>query len=197
MNAEMQPLYWRINDAEQPGMEAVSLLMPTTEGELPAEYPTDVAFHASKRRTGPLDLRWSDDDSELFMSLLDRVMDTSSEPEISLDITDDVVQGIVQLVAVARFRTPWPTDEIVGDDFITEREELEVGDLVALNTSVGFPMAIIVAIDSIDATCILLDELITNDTELVPDHSVLVVNRAYVLPSTFADSDNGDNAIVH
>ena len=32
-------------------------------------------------------------------------------------------------MALARFKTPWPTDELVAEDINTEREELELGDL--------------------------------------------------------------------
>ena len=92
---------------------------------------------------------------------------------------------------------PWPTDELTGDDFITEREELEMGDVVALNTRYGYPLAIIVGLDSVDATCILLDPVFSNSQVLIPDHSVLIVNRLSVLPATFADSDSGEEATHH
>jgi hypothetical protein len=200
MNAEMQPLFWRIRDAESNGTEIVSLLMPSNaDGEPASEFPVDVCFQSRRSNRHAVDLRWSDDDSDLFLSLLDRISDDGDGEEegITLDINDGVVQGIVQLVALARFKTPWPSDDIVGEDFITEREEFEIGDLVALNTRYGFVMAIVVGMDSIDMTCILLENIQDGDECLVPDHSVLIVNRAYALLPAFADSDTGEGAIIH
>lgn len=198
MNAEMQPLFWRISDQDKSGFEAVSLLMPAgIAGEESAEFPTEVSFRSNRKTTHPVDLRWSEEDSDLFMSLLDRLMDADDEQDIEVDISDSVIQGIVQLVALARFKTPWPSDELLGEDFITEREELEIGDLVALNTCYGFALAIIVGLDSIDATCVLLDSLMEDDRLVVPDHSLLVINRHYVLNAAFADNDLGEDAVFH
>ncbi|MAD46981.1 MAG: hypothetical protein CMI02_04710 [Oceanospirillaceae bacterium] len=198
MNAEMQPLFWRISDQDKSGFEAVSLLMPAgMAGEDPAEFPTEVCFRSNRSTTHPVDLRWSEEDSDLFMNLLDRLMDAEDGEDIEVDLSDSVIQGIVQLVALARFKTPWPTDELTGDDFITEREELEIGDLVALNTRFGFALAVIVGLDSIDATCVLMDSLMSGDELQVPDHSLLVINRHCVLPASFADSDLGEDAVFH
>jgi hypothetical protein len=198
MNAEMQPLFWRISQTKQQGINAVSLLMPAADAGQETELPTDVSFPSNSPDVSARDLRWSDEDSELFLDLVDRVIDLTSEPDIELDLTDDVVQGIVQLVALRRFQTPKPLDEWLGEDVITEREELEVGDLVALNTVAGKPMAIIVALDSIDATCILLEDLLQDKDRMVaPMHSVLMVNRLAVLPSAFAGSDYGEGATLH
>jgi hypothetical protein len=198
MNAEMQPLFWRICDQDSSGFEVVSLFMPAgVAGEEPAEFPTEVSFRSNRKTTHPVDLRWSEEDSDLFMSLLDRLVDASEDESLEVDISDSVVQGIVQLVALARFKVPWPTDELTGDDFITEREEIEVGDLVALNTRYGFALAIIVGLDSIDATCVMLDALMEDDQLMVPDHSLLVINRHYVLPASFADTDTGEDAVFH
>ena len=198
MNAEMQPLFWRISDQDKSGFEAVSLLMPAgMAGEDPAEFPTEVCFRSNRSTTHPVDLRWPEEDSDLFMNLLDRLMDAEDGEDIEVDLSDSVIQGIVQLVALARFKTPWPTDELTGDDFITEREELEIGDLVALNTRFGFALAVIVGLDSIDATCVLMDSLMSGDELQVPDHSLLVINRHCVLPASFADSDLGEDAVFH
>ena len=198
MSAAMQPLFWRISDQNKSGFEVVSLLMPAgAAGEEPTEFPTEVSFRSNRSTTHPVDLSWSEEDSDLFMSLLDRLMDAGDADDIELDITDGVVQGIVQLVALARFKSPWPTDELTGDDFITEREELEVGDLVSLNTNHGFILAIIVGMDSIDATCVLLESIMEDDKVLVPDHSLMVINRHYVLSPAFSEADMGDDAVYH
>jgi hypothetical protein len=196
MNTAMQPLFWRIS-GQHSGMDAISLLMPDDSGEVPAEFPTDVTIQSRRRSPDPVDVRWSDDDNDLFMTLVDRVMDLSDEAEMVLDLTDDVVQGIIHLVALARFRTPWPGEELEADELNAPRQELEIGDLVALNTSAGFPMAVVVALDSVDATCILLDSIETLTGDTVPDHSVLVMSRLNVLPSYFANSDQGESEVRH
>ncbi|WP_370294092.1 hypothetical protein [Thalassolituus sp.] len=198
MIAEMQPLYWRIQDTDNSGLDAVSLLMPANEGEPATVVPTDVSFCSRRSGNQAVDVRWSDDDSDLFLSLLERVSSEDAEDDsIVLDINDGIVQGIVQLVALTRFKTPWPTDELVGDDINTERDETEIGDLVALNTRYGFVMGIVVGMDSIDMTCILLEDISDGDVCLVPDHSVLVFDRTNVLPIAFADTDTGEGATFH
>jgi hypothetical protein len=198
MNAEMQPLFWRISQTKQQGINVVSLLMPADAGGDVAEVPMDVSFPSKSPIYEPQDLRWSEEDSSLFLDLIERVVDTNDRPDIELDLNDDVVQGIVQLVALHRFQTPRPLDELLADDVITEREELEIGDLVSLNTHFGAPLAIIVGLDAIDATCVLLDPLINAEGDiLIPDHSVLMVNRLAVLPAAFAVTDNGEGAILH
>ncbi|MDF1762733.1 MAG: hypothetical protein P1U57_04920 [Oleibacter sp.] len=202
MNVENMPLFWRLQDTENSGLDDVSLLMPSNAGEPAAIFPTDVSFCSRRNDKNIVDVRWSDEDSDLFMSLLDRISEddeVSQEIDDSLvvDISDNVVQGIVQLVALARFKTPWPSDELVGEDFITEREEIETGDLVSINTLYGYALAIVVGMDSIDVNCILLEDIVDGDVCLVPDHSLMVVNRLSVLPAAFSDIDMGEGMIVH
>ncbi len=198
MNADMMTLFWRITEGEHAGLEAVSLLMPASGvNNKAAEFPTEVSFHADSS-IRPRDERWSDEDSDLFLSLLDRVVDVSEEPEVTLDISDELVQGIVQLVALVRFKSPEPIDELAGRDLNVPRQETEIGDLVAVNTRYGFVMAIVVGMDSIDITCVLLEPM--NDekgTMLMPDHSVLLVNRVSVVPASFCDTETSRGATVH
>lgn len=200
MFAEMQPLYWRIQNTDAAGFDAVSLLMPSADGEPATLFPTDVSICSKRSGKQSVDLQWSDDDSDLFMTLLDRVEIPEADDDddgLVLDINDGVVQGIVQLVALARFKTPWPTDELVAEDINTEREEQELGDLVAINSLHGFATAIIVAMDSIDMTCILLEDISDQEQVLIPHHSLIVVNRTSVLPLTFAESDLGEGVTRH
>jgi len=198
MNAAMQTLYWRVANEKNTELDAVSVLMPQDESEGPRvalEYPVDVSFRPSQQHSSPIDLRWSDEDVSLFLALLNKVMDFD-QSNIELDIEDKTVQGIIHLVATARFQTPWPADELEGEDFLTYRRELDVGDLVALNTRYGFVSAVIVDLDSIDATCILLDEVVDDDDQiLMPGYQLLVVNRAAVLPAEFGE--DVDPEVVH
>lgn len=202
MHAHMQPLYWRIQNTEASEFHAVSLLMPATDDEPATVLPTDVSFCSHRKDKKDLDIKWSEDDSDLFMSLLERLSlnleDDMDEEGLVLDINDELVQGIVQLVALARFKTPWPTDELVGGDINVVREELEVGDLIAINTLSGNYMGIIVAMDSIDVTCVLMEDIVSEDGQcLMPEHSLLVLNRHYALPLAFAENDLGEDATFH
>ena len=98
---------------------------------------------------------------------------------------------------MARFQTPWPTDELVAEDINTVRDEVVVGDLVAVNSLYGYPMAIVVGMDSIDLTCVLLEDIEKDGLSIVPDHSVIILNRNSALPNTFAASDTGEAEVFH
>jgi hypothetical protein len=169
------------------------------EAKVAIEYAIDVSFKPSTQHQTPIDLRWSEEDSELFMSLLRKVMNITDK-SVELDIEDDMIQGLIHLVATARFHTPWPGDDLEGEDFITYRKEIEVGDLISINTTYGFYSAVIVALDSIDATVVLLDDILIpttseeadNESEgdlevIMPSHSLLMINRVCVLPAEFAE----------
>lgn len=137
------------------------------------------------------------------MSLLNKVMNVT-EKDIQLDIEDGMVQGLINLVATARFHTPWPGDELEGEDFMTYRKEVEVGDLISINTKYGFYSAVIVALDSIDATVVLLDDIVSSASAdlsedeqevIMPSHSLLILNRVCVLPAEFAE--DVDASVLH
>ena len=135
MNAILQPLFWRLANEQNSDLDVVSVLMPRGEeaDKVAIEYAIDVSFKPSIYHQNPIDLRWSEEDSALFMSLLNKVMNVT-EKDIQLDIEDGMVQGLINLVATARFHTPWPGDELEGEDFMTYRKEVEVGDLISINT---------------------------------------------------------------
>jgi hypothetical protein len=205
MSAVLQPLFWRLANEQNSDMDIVSVLMPrgAEEEKVAIEYAIDVSFKPSTQHQNPIDLRWSEDDSELFMSLLKKVMDIGDK-HIELDIEDSMIQGLINLVATARFHTPWPGDELEGEDFITYRQEIEVGDFISLNTIYGFYSAVIVALDSIDATVVLLDDIISPETVdapeeeqevIMPSHSLLMLNRVCVLPAEFAEDVEG--SVLH
>ena len=205
MNAVLQPLFWRLANEHNSDLDAVSVLMPRGEeaDKVAIEYAIDVSFKPSTHHQNPIDLRWSEDDSELFMSLLRKVMNITDK-DIQLDIEDNMIQGLIHLVATARFHTPWPGDELEGEDFMTYRREIEVGDLISLNTIHGFFSGVIVALDSIDATVILLDDIITLESAempeeeqevVMPSHSLLMMNRVCVLPAEFAE--DVDATVLH
>lgn len=197
MSAVLQPLFWRLANEQNSDMDMVSVLMPrgAEEEKVAIEYAIDVSFKPSTQHQSPIDLRWSEEDGELFMSLLKNVMNIGDE-HIELDIEDGMIQGLINLVATARFHTPWPVDDLEGEDFMTYRKEIEVGDFISLNTVYGFYSAVIVALDSIDATVVLLDDIIAPETVdapeelqdvIMPSHRLLMLNRVCVLPAGFAE----------
>ncbi|CCK75003.1 conserved hypothetical protein [Oleispira antarctica RB-8] len=197
MSAVLQPLFWRLANEQNSDMDMVSVLMPrgAEEEKVAIEYAIDVSFKPSTQHQSPIDLRWSEEDGELFMSLLKNVMNIGDE-HIELDIEDGMIQGLINLVATARFHTPWPGDDLEGEDFMTYRKEIEVGDFISLNTVYGFYSAVIVALDSIDATVVLLDDIIAPETVdapeeledvIMPSHRLLMLNRVCVLPAEFAE----------
>ena len=201
MNAGLQPLYWRLANETNSDLDVVSVLMPRGEevDKVAVEYAIDVSFKPSTHHQNPIDLRWSEDDGALFISLLHKVMNVT-EKDIELDIEDSMVQGLIHLVATARFHTPWPGDELEGEDFMTYRSEIEVGDLISINTIHGFFSGVIVALDSIDATVVLLDDIISLESAsapeeeqevVMPSHSLLMLNRVCVLPPEFAEDVDG------
>lgn len=197
MSAVLQPLFWRLANEQNSDLDIVSVLMPRgpEEDKVAIEYAIDVSFKPSTQHHSPIDLRWSETDGELFMSLLRNVMDVGDD-HIELDIEDSMIQGLINLVATARFHTPWPGDELEGEDFSTYRKELDIGDFISINTVYGFYSAVIVALDSIDATVVLLDDIISPDTVdapeehqevIIPSHSLIMLNRVCVLPAEFAE----------
>ncbi|MFT6190143.1 MAG: hypothetical protein ACJAW8_000391 [Oleispira sp.] len=197
MSAVLQPLFWRLANEQNSDLDIVSVLMPRgpEEEKVAIEYAIDVSFKPSTQHQSPIDLRWSEADGELFMSLLRNVMDVGDD-HIELDIEDSMIQGLINLVATARFHTPWPGDELEGEDFPTYRKELDIGDFISINTIYGFYSAVIVALDSIDATVVLLDDIISPDTVdapeehqevIIPSHNLIMLNRVCVLPAEFAE----------
>ena len=197
MSAVLQPLFWRLANEQNSDLDMVSVLMPRgpEEEKVAIEYAIDVSFKPSTQHQSPIDLRWSEADGELFMSLLRNVMDVGDD-HIELDIEDSMIQGLINLVATARFHTPWPGDELEGEDFPTYRKELDIGDFISINTIYGFYSAVIVALDSIDATVVLLDDIISPDTVdapeehqevIIPSHNLIMLNRVCVLPAEFAE----------
>jgi hypothetical protein len=196
MNAVLQPLFWRLANEQNSDRDIVSVLMPRGEetDKVAIEYAIDVSFKPSTQHQNPIDLRWSEEDTELFMSLLQKVMNVSDK-DVELDIEDGMVQGLIHLVATARFHTPWPGDELEGEDFITYRREIEVGDLISVNTKYGFYSGVIVALDSIDASVVLLDDIVLEGSSatvdeqevIMPSHSLIMLNRVCVLPAEFAE----------
>lgn len=198
MSRDMQPLFWRINEQDRHGLEAISLLMPTDESSNAAlEMSTNIKLYSAGRQAYPMDLRWSEEDQDLFMCLLERVAGRELEGDIQLDLSDDNIWHLIQLVALSRFKTPLSIEQLLGPDINCERTEVSVGDMVAINALYGYPLAVIVASDSIDITCVLLEDLVHQAETILPQYSLLVVNRESALPAAFAQTATCEQAVLH
>lgn len=198
MAIQMQPLYWRLNERHYAGINDVSLIMPDSYLSNSAlEFPTHVSFQTASQRGDSYDVRWSEDDMQLFFTLLERLMQQCLEGNVEVDLTDKSVQAIIQLVAQMRFQKAWKMHELEADDFLTQRKELSIGDVVALNTCYGYPLAIVVALDAVEATCVLLSSVQLEEKTLITAQSLVVVSRVAVLAAGFSEEENGEHETRH
>lgn len=201
MNAALPRMYWRVNQSLESGFNTVSLLLPTSrEGEA-QEFPVELFFkHTSPaaQLSRQQDLVWSEQDNQLFSGLLTQICD-AEQGTIEVNLNDEVIQEFIHLVATARFQTPLPAEHLEGKDINTPRFELNLGDIVSLNTCYGFVSAVIIDLDSIDATCILLDEIENAQQELVAEmYSSVVMSRMSVVHEAFSETEEaGAYETVH
>ena len=189
-------LKWRLADVEGKGTDQVSIVMPELDSEQPREIllPTDIP---SPHPTA-VDLRWTEDDLSLFFLLLEKMLEWPMDEDHPLDLTDEGIIEVLHVVAAARFITPLPAEDMLGEDIPTIHYEWDVGDIIAINTFDGFKSAVIVALDSIDATCVLLDEI--DGHEEYFDFEVfdtLIVNKHSILPGEFGNVSPASEAVIH
>jgi len=189
-------LKWRLADIEGTGTDQVNIVMPEMDGLQPREIllPTDIP---SPHPTA-MDLRWTEDDLSLFFLLLNKMLELDVDGAEPLDLTDEGVIDVLHVVAAARFITPLPADDLLADDIPTVMREVDVGDIVAMHCHDGFKSAVVVALDSIDATCVLLDPISGHEEFFDFDvYDTLVVNKHSLLPGEFGNVVAGSESIVH
>lgn len=201
MNAALPRMYWRVNQSLESGFNTVSLLLPTSREGKAQEFPVELFFkHSSPaaKLSKQQDLVWSEQDNELFSGLLTQICD-AKDGAIEVNLHDEVIQEFVHLVATARFQTPIPAEHLEGKDINTPRFELSLGDIVSLNTCYGFVSAVITDLDSIDATCILLDDIENEKNELVVEmYSSVVMSRLSVVREAFSETEEaGTYETIH
>lgn len=183
-------LYWRLTHNAKLNSAHVSLLMPSqNKQQKPEEIPTNVNLAPLKKHLKPIDIKWSEEDKELFFELLGRIDENDSQ-ELVLDLTETHLQEIIHWVAIKRFYSPSCFELFEGEILQTERMELEVGDIVAVNTRYGFSLGIILTLNSIDADCILLDGLYDEEKEVLAEKSLINVSRLCLLPPEYAEEDS-------
>lgn len=190
MMMQTTSLYWRLTHNEKLNSAHVSLLMPSqNKQQQPEEIPTNLNLAPLKKHPKPIDIKWSAEDKELFLELLGSI-DETPDQELVLDLKEHYLQEIIHWVAIKRFNSPACFELFEGDILQTERIELEVGEIVAINTRYGFSLGIILTLNSIDADCILLDGLYDEEKEVLPEKSLINVSRLCLLPPEYAEEDS-------
>lgn len=189
-------LKWRLADIEGTGMDQVNIVMPELDGAKAREIllPTDIP---SPHPTA-MDLRWTEDDLSLFFLLLNKMLEMDVDSSQPLDLTDDGVIDVLHVVAAARFITPLPAEDALAEDIPTLMREVDVGEITALHTHDGYKSAVIVALDSIDATCVLLDPIDGHEKRYDFEvYDTLIVNKHSLLPGEFGNVVAGADSVVH
>ncbi len=191
---------WRLTEAHDSGLDKVSMVLPCAgDFEEEIQLETEVHLLTSRHHPAPLDLEWTSDDLGLFVVLVEKILGIDlSAPKVSLNLDDDSLVGVVHIVAAARFATPLPAEELLDKPISTPLQEFDVGDWISIHTLNGFKVAIIVEMDSVDAKCVLLDEVLMDDPDVCLEaYDVLMVNRHDLLIPEFGDVMPSAEAIIH
>jgi hypothetical protein len=190
------PLRWRLADIAGTGVEQVNVVMPELDAHSQHEIllSTDIPSpHACEE-----DIGWTDDDISLFHELLSKMLGIDVDGTTTLDLSDSDVVDVLHVVAAAHFINPCDGSGYLAEDISTVMSELDIGDLVAINTQEGYKSCIICALDSIDATCVLLESIEVSDERRELDvYDTLVVNKHSILPAEFGNVVPGKECTVH
>jgi len=190
------PLRWRLADIAGTGVEQVNVVMPELDAHSQHEIllSTDIPSpHACAE-----DIGWTDDDISLFHVLLSKMLDIDVDGSTTLDLSDSDVVDVLHVVAAAHFINPCDAVEFLAGDVPTVMSELDIGDLAAIHTLAGYKSCIICALDSIEATCVLLEsiEAVEGCREL-DVYDTLVVNKHSILSAEFGNVVPGKECTVH
>lgn len=190
------PLRWRLADIAGTGVGQVNVVMPELDDQSQHEIllSTDIPSpHGADE-----DIGWNEDDISLFHVLLSKMLDLEVDTSSTLDLADSDVIDILHVVAAAHFIEPFSSEGILARDISTIMSELDIGDLAAIHTHVGYRSCIITALDSIEATCVLLETV--EGCEGMDDldvYDTLVVNKHSILPAEFGNVIPGRDCTVH
>lgn len=190
------PLRWRLADIAGTGVEQVNVVMPELDAHSQHEIllSTDIPSpHACEE-----DIGWTDDDISLFHELLSKMLGIDVDGSTTLDLSDSDVVDVLHVVAAAHFINPCDGSDYLAEDISTVMSELDIGDLVAIHTREGYKSCIICALDSIEATCVLLESIEVSDERRELDvYDTLVVNKHSILPAEFGNVVPGKECTVH
>ena len=189
------PLKWRLADVEGTGVEFVNVVMPEQDPLSNQEIllSTDIPSPLDSS----MDIRWSDEDLDLFQSLLYKMLDLNLHDTDHLELNQPELVDVLHIVAAAHFIEPKDADEFLAEEISTIQSEVDLGDLISVNTKGGFKSAVVADLDSIEAVCVLLEPLEVDGEDLLDIYDTFVVNKHHILPPEFGNVLPGDEAIVH
>jgi hypothetical protein len=200
-------LVWRLIDETGQGADVVTLVLPFSP-EKPQQaqlLETDVVA-SQALPSNPLsnhDLSWSQSDIMLLLTLAQKMLDmaTAQDPDtdkITLDFENPTVIEIIQIVAAARFAEPFDLTQVnLGPVIHTTHSEIEQGDMVALPSLDGYPLAVITDLDSVECTCVLVEPVELKEGQTFEIHDVVKVSRMDLLPATFGHVFPADEDVIH
>jgi hypothetical protein len=189
------PLTWRLADVEGTGVEFVNVVMPEQGATSNKEIllSTDIPSPLNSS----MDISWSDEDLDLFQTLLYKMLDVTDTDADRLELNQPELVDVLHIVAAAHFIEPMDADEFLAQDILTVISEIDLGDLVCVNTKGGFKTAVVADLDSIEAVCVLLEPLEIDGEDVLDIYDTFVVNKHNILPPEFGNVLPGNEAIIH
>jgi hypothetical protein len=188
------PLKWRLADVEGTGVEFVNVVMPedplsNKEILLSTDIPSPL--------NSSMDIKWSDEDLDLFQTLLYKMLDLGLHDTDQLELNQPELVDVLHIVAAAHFIEPKDADEFLAEDIATVLCEIDLGDLICVHTQGGFKTAVVADLDSIEAVCVLLEPLEIDGEDVLDIYDTFVVNKHNILPPEFGNVMPGDEATIH
>jgi len=189
------PLKWRMADIEGDGVEFVNVVMPEQDPLSNKEIllSTDIPSPLNSS----MDIRWSDEDIDLFQILLFKMLDICDLENEQLELNQPELVDVLHIVAAAHFIEPIDAEIFLAEDISTIHMEVDLGDLISVHTKDGFKTAIVADLDSIEAVCVLLEPLEIDGEDVLDIYDTFVVNKHNILPPEFGNVLPGDEAVIH
>ncbi|EAT11432.1 hypothetical protein HF888_15640 [Bermanella marisrubri] len=197
--AVKHPLKWRLADIDGSGCDQVNIVMPdfdTPTQEASQDKEILLATDIPSPHNITMDIGWTEEDSYLFFMLLDKMLNMSEMME-HLDVSQPEVVDVLHVVAAAHFIAPLDSEVYLAEDIHTVMSELDIGDLVAIHTKDGFKSAVVAQLDSIEAVCVLLEEVNIDAEHRLEVYDTLTVNKHNILPPEFGNVMPGDEGVIH
>ena len=189
------PLVWRLADVAGTGVEFVNVVMPE-QGPL-ANQEVLLSTDIPSPLDASMDISWSDEDLDLFQSLLHKMLDLNPYDADALQLNQPELVDVLHIVAAAHFIEPKDADEFLGEDISSTHSEVDIGDLISVHTQGGFKSAVVADLDSIEAVCVLLEPLEIDGKDVLDIYDTFVVNKHNILPAEFGNVLPGDDAVIH
>lgn len=211
-------IFWRLTDQSDEGSDAVSVVLTNSRrqalAEVAVDNETDSALRHSDTQPETIDIEWDKRDLELFLTLLRNTVSQETESvypqqadqaqevqQIELDLNDDSVVHILQIVAAARFATPYPAEPVINAkrSLIASVPPCSVGELISIDTIDGLKPGVVVAEDDGELHCVLLDEITSpaGDNIRFDRHDIIILKRELALPGSFTHLQPGRSETIH